>query len=338
MLGNDWNLENGVIINYSNQSKQIKEKVLSTKSVLFERGASDRLYTAQSDETTFIYVITVKEKDGDENVNKQITINSINLICDYDASDDEYEIIYGDEMTKNLSQNNLKVNEININYDKQKGNDVVISSLYEELRSIASQLTTLTVDKQNWLLDVFLENKKLFVEKLGGAMGFKYKLNLLKPNPSIYRSYSIPLHLRGKAKEKIQDMKDMGIIERACGSICNPIRWIVKSRGDLRPCLDARWLNSMIENDHESPPIISEIIQEFSNVNYYSKFDLKNSYWQITLHEDSRPYTAFLFDSAMYQFTRMPFGLKVAGSAFIRTLNKTLENGSNIYVNRFVTI
>ena len=334
VLGNDWNLENGVIINYSNQSIQIKEKVLSTKSVLFERGASDRLYTAQKDETTFIYIIGVRKNDRNENLNKEVTINNINFICDYDVSDDENEIIKGDEITKSLSQNNFKISEININNDKENkkqiGNNAEGYNLYEELRSTAFQLTTLTAEEQNRLLNVLLENKNMFVEKQGGAVGFKYKLNLIKPNPSIYRSYSIPLHLREKAKEKIQNMKDMGIIERACGSICNPVRWIVKSNGDLRPCLDARWLNSMIENDHESPPIISEIIQEFSNVNYYSKFDLKNSYWQITLHEESRPYTAFLFDSAMYQFTRMPFGLKVAGSAFIRALNKTLENGSDM--------
>ena len=71
MLGNDWNLENGVIINYSNQSIQIKEKVSSTKSVLFERGASDRLYTAQNDETTFIYVIGVRKNDRNKNLKRR---------------------------------------------------------------------------------------------------------------------------------------------------------------------------------------------------------------------------------------------------------------------------
>ena len=71
-------------------------------------------------------------------------------------------------------------------------------------------------------------------------MGFEYKLKLTKQNPTIYRSYPIPLHLRSKAEEKIKDMKETGIIERASGSICNPTRWVVKSSGDLRPCLDAR--------------------------------------------------------------------------------------------------
>ena len=96
----------------------------------------------------------------------------------------------------------------------------------------------------------------------------------------------------------------------------------------MRPCLDARALNKVIEDDRESPPIISELIQEFTDVQYLSKFNLKNEYWQVVLHKDSRPYTAFRFDTAMYQFTRVPFGLKVAGSAFIRASSTALEGGS----------
>ena len=87
-------------------------------------------------------------------------------------SDDEYEIIKGDEITENLSQNNLKISEININNNKENrkqiNSDAEGFNLYEELRSIASQLTTLTAEEQNRLLNVILENKNLFVEKQGG--------------------------------------------------------------------------------------------------------------------------------------------------------------------------
>ena len=64
-------------------------------------------------------------------------------------------------------------------------------------------------------------------------------------------------------------MREAGIIERASGAICNPTRWLVKSNGDLRPCLDARLLNSVIEEDRESPPIMHELVQEFENVHFF---------------------------------------------------------------------
>ena len=69
-------------------------------------------------------------------------------------------------------------------------------------------------------------------------------------------------------------------------------------------------------------------MQEFKNVNIFSKLDLTNSYWQVPLHESSHRYTAFLFQFTMYQFKRVPFGLKTAGSAFIRLLKNALSRSS----------
>ena len=319
ILGNDWNLKNGIVINYNNQSIRIKEKIISSSPVLFERGISEKICTSQNRETTFIYIILIN--DNKIETNKEINVKEYNDDCEID--DDENEILYGDEMTNYKKQNNLVINEINKNNNNEMNvvnENALNSNLFEELRSIALKLTALTAEQKLVLFNLLLDNQNLFVEKPGGAYGYEYKLKLTKQNPSIYRSYSIPLHLRSKAEDKIKQMKETGIIERASGSICNPMRWIVKTSGDLRPCIDARLLNSVIEDDRESPPIISEMVQEFSNVNYYTKIDLKNSYWQIVLHKESRPYTAFLFGSSMYQFTRVPFGLKVAGSAFIYTI------------------
>lgn len=54
--------------------------------------------------------------------------------------------------------------------------------------------------------------------------------------------------------------------------------------------------------------------------------DLASGYWQIPLYEDSRKYTAFLFESKLYHFRRIPFGIKTAGSPFIRSLNFAIGN------------
>ena len=331
ILGNDWNLKNGIIINYNSQSIQIRDKQIASSAVLFERSVSDKLHTAQKDDMTYIYVTRVHEVEPNGAKNKD---EKNKILFDYDFDDDEKEITNDDEIAEIGGDNNLvNIYKINVNREKiepcENDDDNYESKLSEELRSIAVKLTALTADEKTRIMNLIKQNIKLFIEKPGGALGYEYNIKLKTKYPAIYRSYSVPLHLREKAEIKIKTMKEAGIIERASGSVCNPLRWIIKSNGDLRPCLDARMLNNIIEDDHESPPIISEILQEFTNINYFSKFDLKNSYWQVSLHKDSRPYTAFIFDTAMYQFTRVPFGLKVAGSAFIRTLNKALECGSD---------
>lgn len=49
-----------------------------------------------------------------------------------------------------------------------------------------------------------------------------------------------------------------------------------------------------------------------------STSDFVKGYWQIPLHESSRQYTAFLFEDALYQWRRVPFGVRTAGAGFIR--------------------
>lgn len=63
------------------------------------------------------------------------------------------------------------------------------------------------------------------------------------------------------------------------------------------------------------------MIQKYHGAKYFSKIDLTFGYWQLKLHKDSRKYTAFLHNSILYQFVRVPFGFKDAGSAFMRMLS-----------------
>ena len=109
-----------------------------------------------------------------------------------------------------------------------------------------------------------------------------------------------------------------------------PIENRKKCDGSVRICLDARHLNTYVEDDHESPAIISELMQKFYGAIILSKIDLTQGYWQIPLHKESRPCTAFLFGSTMYQFCRVPFELKTAGSVFIRAFSMVLESPVNV--------
>lgn len=53
--------------------------------------------------------------------------------------------------------------------------------------------------------------------------------------------------------------------------------------------------------------------------------DLKSAYLQIQLAEDSRAITSFTPKHTRYQFTRVPFGLKIAPSFFQRKIQMILQ-------------
>jgi hypothetical protein len=67
-----------------------------------------------------------------------------------------------------------------------------------------------------------------------------------------------------------------------------------------------------------------------------SSIDLNSTYLQVELDEESRKYTAFLFDSSVYQFKRVPYGFKNSLAAFVRALKLTLGNDSETYVVFYV--
>ena len=203
-------------------------------------------------------------------------------------------------------------------------------TLSEQFHTIACKLTALNASRKEIFMKVVYKFKELFSNKPGCAKGYVHKIKLIKSNPTINRTYPVPFALRDAVSKCICEMVDSGVIERAVSPYCNPLRVTGKSDGSVRICLDARLLNQYIEDDHESPPVISELLQKFFQCNFFSKIDLTQGYWQIPLDVNSRPYTAFLFGTSMYQFTRVPFGLKTAGSAFIRALNIAFETKINV--------
>ena len=56
----------------------------------------------------------------------------------------------------------------------------------------------------------------------------------------------------------------------------------------------------------------------------FSTLDLKSGYWQLPVHVDDRPKTAFCPGPGfgLFQFCRMPFGLTGAPSSFQRLMNR----------------
>ena len=60
---------------------------------------------------------------------------------------------------------------------------------------------------------------------------------------------------------------------------CNPLRVVNKKNGDIRLCLDARYINAISEGDKEAQPRIEDILQDGEGVELMSKTDFVCGYW-----------------------------------------------------------
>ena len=206
----------------------------------------------------------------------------------------------------------------------------------ETIRTITDRMTSLSEGERRIFSQLLRNYQVLFSDKPGCAKGYEHRLKLTTSHPKIRHTYPAPFQLREATGRAIEKMVEAGVIERAISHFCNPLRIVGKEDGTVRVCLDARLINKVIEDDQESPPLVNELLQKFHAASWFSKTDLTHGYWQIPLHVESRPYTVFLFWSKLYQFRRIPFGLKTAGSGFIRALSNAMGEEFSANVSCYI--
>ena len=70
-------------------------------------------------------------------------------------------------------------------------------------------------------------------------------------------------------------------------------------------------INRFTELDAYPLPNINDMVKKIAQYSVFSTIDLRSAYHQIPLKEEDKPYTAFEASGGLYQFNRMPFGIKM---------------------------
>ncbi len=128
--------------------------------------------------------------------------------------------------------------------------------------------------------------------------------------PICQPAYRTPLLKRRIIDECIDDMLNQGIIRPSISPWSSPITLVKKPDDSTRFCVDYRKLNAVTVSDSYPLALISDILDQIGNSTIFTTLDLKAGYWQIEMDEESIPKTAFRCHRGLYEFLRLPFGLK----------------------------
>jgi hypothetical protein len=135
--------------------------------------------------------------------------------------------------------------------------------------------------------------------------------------------YGASLQKKAVIEEQVRKWFEAGVIKASNSPWSTPVV-IAYRNGKARLCIDYRKLNAATISDEFPIPRQSEILSALSGAQVILGLDALAGFTQIGMFPDDIELTAFCTHLGLYQFKRMPFGLKNGPSIFQRVMQGVL--------------
>ena len=194
----------------------------------------------------------------------------------------------------------------------------------------SEKLAHLSAEQRSQLLEVLDRYAPVFSEKPGFTDAAVHRIELTPEfRPKRLPEYRIPHRLKPEVDRQISEMLQLGIIKPSSSPMSSPVVCVLKGPNGcngVRLAVDYRYINSYTVGDNFPIPNIDDLIQEIGQFKFLTLCDAKSGYWQCGVAEGDEWETAFICNSNLYEFTRVPFGMRNAQATFCRAMQKILRH------------
>ena len=182
---------------------------------------------------------------------------------------------------------------------------------------------------------VLEEFSDVFKEELGTMKDFKAKIFVDSTALPIFcKARPLPYALKKNVEAELDRLVHEGTICPVTHSDwAAPIVPVVKADGTIRICRDYKsTVNKVSKLDRYPIPKTEDLLTSLCGGKTFSKLDLSQAYQQLPLDEESRKYLTINTHKGLFEYCRLPFGVKSAPGIFQRALENLLRGLPHVIV------
>ena len=221
---------------------------------------------------------------------------------------------------------------------KLKEPEIKMTKQKEDFIRNHADVSNVPVEFQTQYLDLMCKHHTIFSEEkndIGRSDLIQHEIHLKNNDPIYVKQFKIPDTHREYLEDQVKEWLKMGIVQPTRSRYNSPMFLVNKKDGGFRVVQDFRALNNNSHLDKYSMKDVSECIGEIgrSHSTLFSTLDLTSGFWQMTLHPESRSFTAFTVPGmGQFEWITSAMGLLGCPATFQRLVEAIVHKINNVIV------